>query len=91
MAIFNNNCYVFFVEVSANLYKVAINFLTSSTSSSHAFTTDEQFVVAQIRKYLLATQSSASVERFDLLYASFQKSVRITIKFTHFYFNLSVF
>lgn len=70
---------VLFLEVSSNLFKLAINFLSSSSSGSRTtFTTtgDEQFVVAQIRKYLLATQNSEAVEKFDLLYASFQKSVR---------------
>lgn len=70
---------VVFLEVSSNLFKLAINFLSSSSSGSRTtFTTtgDEQFVVAQIRKYLLATQNREAVEKFDLLYASFQKSVR---------------
>lgn len=76
----SNVCFFYIVEVSANLFKLAVNFLTSSSSSSHptAFSTgDEQFVVAQIRKYLQATQSSESVEKFDLLYANFQKTVCI--------------
>lgn len=32
-------------------------------------------MVAQIRKFLLATQSNESVENFDLLYLALQESV----------------
>lgn len=63
-------------DLSTNLYKLVMHFLTSASSTNIASSTDEQFVVAQIRKHLLSTQSAETLEKFDVLYASFQKSVR---------------
>lgn len=38
---------------------------------------DEQYTLTEIRKHLLATQSSESVQRFDMLFTNLQNSVSI--------------
>lgn len=68
-------CQTHFPDLAAKLFKVALTYLNSPMPNSKT-TSDEQFVVAQIRKMLSNTdQPSEKVQNFDMLYANLQKSV----------------
>ncbi|XP_022918951.1 gamma-tubulin complex component 3 [Onthophagus taurus] len=61
-------------DLAAEYFRIAITFLTSVHQFPPFNSRDEQYVVAQIRKFLLSLEPSNNVQKFDLLYAKFQKT-----------------
>ncbi|KAI4464425.1 gamma tubulin complex protein [Holotrichia oblita] len=78
-------------ELSAEFFKIAFKLLTSIQSLNSNVYHDEQFVVAQIRKFLQTTQPGESVQNFDLLYTKLQKTAILQNKCSlmTFFLNLS--
>lgn len=76
---------------SKHYFKIALKFL-SRLGANTTVPTDEQYVVAQIRKHLAASKSKETVQEFDSLYTKLQHSTILQHKSAvlSFFLNLSM-